>query len=248
MAVGRAFKQAVQWYRAVPSLDVGVHLTLVAERPLLQKESSLVGADGRFPASARALLIQFLKKNIRLADVQAEWSAQIERVLDHGIRVTHMDSHQHVHVLPGLADLCQMLAAHYHIPFVRVPVERLRSDWLSSPHGIYRTLGSLSLRAFWTAARLLGARAANRQPLRFLGFQDGGRLDQVRLRRLIWALRPGQTYELMCHPGFTPEQVDVRSWGYCHEKELHALTHPSIRSEIAARGIELCNFKNVMAS
>ena len=33
MAVGRAFEQAVKWCRAFPSLDVGVHLTLVAESP-----------------------------------------------------------------------------------------------------------------------------------------------------------------------------------------------------------------------
>ena len=245
MAVGRAFEQAVQCCRAVPALDVGVHLTLVAERPLLPHRSSLTGDDGRFPASAGAFLRRWLTGRIRRADVQAEWSAQIERALDHGIQVTHLDSHQHVHILPGLADLSLQLAARYNIPFVRVPVEDLREDRWPSLHGINRMLGATALRASWTLARLAGARAVKHRPLRFLGFQAGGRLDDLCLQRLLRALRPGRAYELMCHPGLTPDEPDVKRWQYNHEKELQALTSPAIRSEIAARGIELCNFKDL---
>ena len=245
MAVGRAFEQAVRCCRAVPTLDVGVHLTLVAERPLLPHGSSLAGDDGRFPASAGAFLRRWLTGRIRRADVQAEWSAQIERVLDHGIRVTHMDSHQHVHTLPGLADLSLHLAARYNIPFVRVPVEDLRGDRRPSLHGIDRMFGATALRASWVLARLTGAKTAKCRPLRFLGFQDGGRIDDLRLRRLLRALRPGRAYELMCHPGLTPEEPDVKRWQYGHEKELQALTNPAIRSEITARGIQLCNFKDL---
>ncbi len=169
MAVGRAFEQAVQCCRAVPALDVGVHLTLVAERPLLPHRSSLTGDDGRFPASAGAFLRRWLTGRIRRADVQAEWSAQIERVLDHGIRVTHLDSHQHVHILPGLADLSLQLAARYNIPFVRVPVEDLRGDRWPSLHGINRMLGATALRASWKLARLAGARAVETPTAALLG-------------------------------------------------------------------------------
>ena len=137
---------------------MGVHLTLVAERPLLPHGSSLTGDDGRFPASAGAFLRRWLTGSIRRADVQAEWSAQIERVLDHGIRVTHLDSHQHVHILPGLADLSLQLAARYNIPFVRVPVEDLRGDRRPGLHGINRMLGATALRASWVLARLTGAK------------------------------------------------------------------------------------------
>jgi predicted glycoside hydrolase/deacetylase ChbG (UPF0249 family) len=37
----------------------------------------------------------------------------------------------------------------------------------------------------------------------------------------------------------------VKRWQYNHEKELLALTSSAIRSEIAARGIQLCNFKDL---
>lgn len=248
MAVGRAFEHAVDCCRMVPTLDVGVHLTLVAARPLLPDRSTLVGADGNFPKGAGALLRRWLAGSIRPADVQAEWVAQIERVLDQGIPVTHLDSHQHVHTLPGLADLSRLLAAQYHIPFVRVPVENLQWERWSSRHGINRMLGALVLRGCGWLAGLTGNKAGTGASPRFLGFQDGGRLDAHRLRSLLDSLRPGRTYELMCHPGCRPEEPEIQHWGYRHEVELEALQSPAIRAEIAARGIALCSFADLANS
>jgi len=248
VAVGRAFEHAVQVSRTAPSLDVGVHLTLVAEAPLLRCKSSLIGSDGRFPASADAMACRWLTGRINKAEVRAEWAAQIERVLASGIRVSHLDSHQHVHILPGLFDLTWNLAARYGIRWVRVPVEGWRLDRPIRIRGASRLLGSGVLRAFAAASGLQRARQTGLRPPRFLGFLDGGRLDVLRLRRLLAGLRPGETYELMCHPGLTPEEEDLRRWGYRHEEELHALTSPSIRAGIAALGVHLCSFKDLTQS
>ncbi len=245
MAVGRAFDHAVQCCRRVPELDVGVHLTLVAEKPLLQGTSSLTGDDGRLPPSIGVFLRRCLAGSIRMADIQAELSAQIERVLDHGLPATHIDSHQHVHALPGMAQLALRLSDRYRIPFVRVPIEDPRIDRPLSVHAVSRWAGAMALRASWTMARFSGARTAGCRRLHFLGFTEGGRLSQTRLHRLLQALRPGRTYELMCHPGFAPEEPDLQRWNYHHEQELQALTSASIRSEIAARGIRLDRFKNL---
>jgi predicted glycoside hydrolase/deacetylase ChbG (UPF0249 family) len=248
MAAGRAFAHAVRLLPSAPALDVGVHLTLVAEAPLLGGDSSLIGSDGRFPAGAGALALRWWAGKVHRADVAAEWTAQIERVLDHGIRVSHLDSHQHVHILPGLFDLTRELAARYAIPFVRVPVENLRAGGPPSLHGANRRLGATLLRALWRIGRITGTARTGCRSLIFLGFYDGGRLDEKRLRRLLARLRPGGAYELMCHPGFTPEEPDIRNWAYRHEMELSALTSASIRSEIAARRIRLCRFKDLTQS
>ena len=244
MAVGRAFDHAIDCCRSAPGLDVGVHLTLVAERPLLPG-ASLAGPNGRFPASAMALLRRYLTGGIRRDEVRAEWSAQIERILSQKIAVSHLDSHQHVHVLPGLAQICLELADRYGIPFVRLPCERLAMDQPPSLHGIKRLFGAASLRVAWALARLAGVQQAARPPLQFLGFRDGGRLNLERLQRLIRELKPGGVYELMCHPGFSPAEPQIRRWGYEHETELLALSHPSLRSEIAARGIRPCRFADL---
>jgi len=240
MAVGRAFEHAVHCCRTTPALDVGVHLTVVAERPLLAK-TSLSTQDGQFPASAGAFLRRWFRGGIRRADLEAEWSAQIEHVLAQGIRVTHLDSHQHLHILPGLADLSRRLAARYHIPFIRLPMENpWRWEW-PDRHAFNRMCGAAVLGGCGLLAHLT-ARQPTPRSLRFLGFHDGGRLDCPRLARLLRSLRPGQSYELMCHPGLSPDEPDVRDWGYQHETEMLALTDPAILSEITNRDIQLCSF------
>jgi len=245
MAAGRAFDHAVRCCREAPELDVGVHLTLVAEKPLLQRTSSLAGDDGRLPPSVGVFLRRCLTGAIRMADIQAELSAQIERVLDHGLRPTHLDSHQHVHALPGIVQLVLRLSGRYRIPFVRVPTEEVHIDWPLSVHAVLRWTGAMALRTSWTMARLSGARPAKPERLRFLGFTEGGRLTQTRLHQLLRTLRPGRIYELMCHPGFAPHEPDLQRWNYHHEQELRALTSAFIRSEIAARGIRLISFSSL---
>jgi len=245
MAAGRAFDHAVQCCRGVPELDVGVHLTLVAEKPLLQRTSSLAGDDGRLPPSVGVFLRRCLTGAIRMTDIQAELSAQIECVLDHGLEPSHLDSHQHVHALPGIAQLTLQLSDRYRIPFVRVPVEEANIDWPLSVQAVLRWAGAMALRTSWAMARLSGARPAGRGRLRFLGFTEGGRLTQTRLHRLLRTLRPGRIYELMCHPGFAPHEPDLQGWNYHHEQELRALTSALIRSEIAARGVRLISFSSL---
>jgi predicted glycoside hydrolase/deacetylase ChbG (UPF0249 family) len=245
MAVGKAFAHAIDCCRSVPTLDVGVHLTAVAARPLVSSCCSLTDADGNFPTSAGTFTRRWLRGAIRGADLQAEWSAQIECILDEGIRLTHLDSHQHLHILPGLTEICQQLALRFHIPFIRVPVESLLRLETPSLHGCKRMAGATILGGCW----LLGRLVAHQQPLdctlRFLGFHDGGQLDQKRLLRMLRSLRPGRRYELMCHPGHTPDEPDIQDWKYHHATELQALTDPLVLAEIKSRAIRLCSFADL---
>jgi predicted glycoside hydrolase/deacetylase ChbG (UPF0249 family) len=246
MAVGRAFEHAVDLWRSYPALDVGVHLTLVAEKPLLERNSSLTGKDGCLPPNIPALLKHLLNKRVQLTDIQAEWSAQIERILNCGIRLTHLDSHQHLHALPGIAQLTMNLARRYHIPFVRIPME---DRMVARPIGLYGTVrmaGAMTLRASCLFAHLNQGRVSGFESPRFLGFYEGGRLDLKSLERILLYLKPGRVYELMSHPGFTPKEPEIESWNYNHHTELETLTSPSIRSLIADCNIRVCSFADLL--
>lgn len=245
MAVGKAFAHAIDCCRSVPTLDVGVHLTAVAARPLVSSCCSLADADGNFPPSAGTFTRRWLRGAIRRADVEAEWSAQIERILDEGIRLTHLDSHQHLHILPGLTAICQQLALRFRIPFVRVPVESPLRPEIPSLHSCKRMAGAAVLGGCWLLGRLTTHQQPLDRTLHFLGFHDGGRLDQKRLLRLLRSLRPGRGYELMCHPGQTPDEPDIQAWEYQHAIELLALTDPLVLAEIKNRAIRLCSFADL---
>jgi hypothetical protein len=49
----------------------------------------------------------------------------------------------------------------------------------------------------------------------------------------------------MCHPGFAPEEAEIRRWGYRHEEEMHALSDPAIRTALPGRGIRICRFADL---
>ncbi|HEY4713486.1 MAG TPA: ChbG/HpnK family deacetylase, partial [Aquirhabdus sp.] len=84
MATGAAFDHAVSISNSVPSLDVGIHLTLVEEKPLLEMRqiSSLLDNNGRFYGHATIFTKKYLFGKIRIDEVVHELDAQIQKVLD----------------------------------------------------------------------------------------------------------------------------------------------------------------------
>ena len=113
-------QDAIDGLQSYPNLKTGVHLNLTKGRPVSAPENipSLVNPRGEFWPT-----IGFYSKAVlglvNTMEVETELRAQIERVLDSGIRPTHLDSHSHWHVLPHLRKLISQLAENYHIPGTR---------------------------------------------------------------------------------------------------------------------------------
>ncbi|HEY2738189.1 MAG TPA: ChbG/HpnK family deacetylase, partial [Thermoanaerobaculia bacterium] len=101
-AVGRAFEPAVELLRDRPGdlgdVDVGIHLTLVGERPLSPPERipSLLGRNGALLSGYPALARRFLAGGLALAEIEAELRLQIERLSATGLPVVHANAHQHL--------------------------------------------------------------------------------------------------------------------------------------------------------
>src|SRR4051812_1864993 len=68
MANGAAFDHAVRLCQSIPSLDVGIHLTLVEEQPLLSRETipTLVSDRERFHRHAKTFIKKYASGEIRL--------------------------------------------------------------------------------------------------------------------------------------------------------------------------------------
>jgi predicted glycoside hydrolase/deacetylase ChbG (UPF0249 family) len=90
------FDEAAFTFKADPTLDLGLHLTLTSEWAHY-KWSSLSGAGPRFslhnPQGYQYPDVPFVVQNASTADVKAEIEAQVEAAYAHGIRPTHLDSH-----------------------------------------------------------------------------------------------------------------------------------------------------------
>lgn len=242
MATGGAFAHAVALAKTRPKLAVGVHLTLTEQRPLTgSAATSLVGADGRFPPH----LVQFaglhMRGKVALTQVRAELDAQIRKVRDAGIAVSHLDGHQHVHVLPGIAAIVAELAAAYGIRAVRYPTERVRAYMLRHVGNARRLTEQVVLGAVCALSPLRALRRSDS----FVGFYYGGRLDEDNLATVLGRLPARGTVELMCHPGGDDSRAAEGYWQYSWAAERAALTSPRIRALLAARGAQLVSQRDL---
>ena len=122
---------------------------LTEQRPLIgaAAAASLVEPDGRFPPHVAQLLAKQLRGRISLPEVRRELDAQLTRVRDAGIAVSHIDGHQHVHVLPGVAAIVAELAAAHGVAAVRYPAERVRGYMLAQPEARAARRGADGARA-----------------------------------------------------------------------------------------------------
>lgn len=119
------------WARAAArtcrDLDIGVHLTLSSEYPAYRWRSltgapSLHDRDGYLPATAQEVWAR-----ADLDEVERECRGQLDRALDWGIDVTHVDSHMEVLQLDRrYFDLYMKIALSYGLP---LRLSRPASSW-----------------------------------------------------------------------------------------------------------------------
>ena len=86
----------------------GVHLNFCEGRPLTPCKS-LVDERGNFHGK-RALFLRAVRGSLSLAELEAEVTAQIARVHEARIPISHADGHKHLHQLPLVRNAMRMLA------------------------------------------------------------------------------------------------------------------------------------------
>jgi len=240
LATGDAIDHAVQLARARPRLDLGIHLSLIQTRPVSPAERipSLIGEDRRLHQDWRAFLSRYLRKRVRETEIEFELRAQIEKALATGLSFSHLDSHQHIHMLPRVLPIVVRLADHYGIGAVRCPNERRAAGRPRSR----RLAQLLALRAACGLSRPLLARNGLLVPDEFHGFTDAGHWRSDSLADTIFNLESGLT-EIGCHPG-DDDAVDAElGWGYRWEQELAALISPEAAAAISQSGVKLTTYR-----
>lgn len=225
--------------RHAPALGIGLHLDLVAGRPITRVPSLTDARTGRFHPLG-TLTRRALAGAVRADEVRRECDAQLAALVKAGIRPTHLDSHRHAHALPGVLPAVLASARAAGIRIVRRPLDRptLRHPVAWAKIAV--------LHAAWRRA-MSGVEREDRQLIerapRFRGItlQDSSDV-QSRLLAFLDHLEPGAT-ELMLHPGYVdPELAGLDPYQAPRERELAALTSREVRDRLAANSIRLVSF------
>ncbi len=225
--------------------DVGVHLTLCEGRPVLPPHDvpTLVHHRGRLAPSGKRLLARYLRGGVKPGEVRREWLAQVRRAQGAGFRVTHLDGHKHLHLLPGLFGVALDVLQTCGVRGMRLP----REGGEGPRPGVRGLLRGLS-RA--PAGRLGRGGVVTTDAVRGIG--RAGRLTERALVALVDGLAAGTT-ELVCHPGQTGGSLPARlvqegaSWaaGYRWDDERAALTSPRVKAALEAREVQFVRWADL---
>ena len=163
------YQEAVEILRKYPQVTVGVHLALNSEwrgyrwGPVLGKGGvpSLTDSVGYFLPSTRA----FLASKYDLAEVERELSAQVERALKSGLKITFIDAHMGMAwATPQLREVMERVAKKYGLGISTYFGESYYTIWGVAPAAKKSTLLEHLAKASPDTVSLIEVHVAERTP------------------------------------------------------------------------------------
>lgn len=243
MANMPAAEQACEIAKQLPTLGVGVHLNLVEGLPVSKDHSvrCLLGGDGRFGGSeAKLALLSLAGHKFRNA-IRTEMAAQIQRVIDSGLKPTHLDSHKHIHCFPAIFTIVCELARYFQIPALRFalePKELCQKPWPLTDKRGRKTAAILRIMARINRTQSTGFLKTDA----LFGVAHTGRAN-VSFFKAVASYNPVKTAEVMTHPGFA-NGLDPAKTRLLQQREieLEALCSEKTKRYFKDEGIELGHY------
>lgn len=213
-----------------PSLGIGCHVVLVDGKPALPAVEipALALPSGAFRPTLGAFVRRLLGGNIPEAEMEMEAIAQIRHLQAAGVPVTHLDTHKHTHMFPRVLRPLLRAALICGVHAIRNPFE---PDWAlrATPHA--PALRRLQVRLLRTQRRQflnLVEQAGIATTSGAVGVLATGTLDARSLPALLAAMPPG-TWELVCHPGYFDENLNII---HTRLRESRAIEHAALLESV----------------
>jgi hopanoid biosynthesis associated protein HpnK len=251
MANGPAFAEATVLARTVPKLSVGCHVVLTDGVPVLAAaQLPSLTTNSHFRDGMMTFAARSIAGRMNTDEIILETSAQIHKLQSAGIVVSHIDTHKHTHLFPGVLRPLLRAAAACGVRAVRNPFGPrlpLQSSHLLAHPGLWtryaevRVLGSFAGRF-----REAVDREGFSTPDGTLGIVVTGALDETVFDAIARSIPEG-TWEFVCHPGYNDADLQAGKTRLreSRETELRVLTLPAARELLAQQGIELISYREL---
>ena len=239
MATGSALTQTAVAALRDSGIAVGAHLTVVGGgAPLLSAREipSLVDRSGHLPATWRTFVARVARRAIDPGDVEREMSAQVDALEGAGLQITHLDTHQNVHLWPSVGRAVLRVASRTGVGFVRVPRTARHSPLALG----VRLLSSRLTRRVRGAALPVTADT--------VGLDEAGAFHEAALHAAIERLggSGAPTADIVCHPGEARDSDLVATgWGFHWEEETEVLTDPTTADAVRRAGFRLATYADL---
>ncbi len=210
------------------------------------------GANGvaKFRDSLNNFALAALTGKINEPEIEAEVTAQIRRIQQANVPLSHLDTHKHAHMFPAVLRPLLRAATACGIRAVRNPFGRSLSLPLARVIGDFKLATRFAqmsvLRSFAPGFRREVERHGMRTTDGALGVLETGVLD-LELFVDIASNIPDGTWEFVCHPGYNDSDLDqVRTrLRTSRQQELQVLTSSAAREALERCGVELITYSEL---
>ncbi len=217
---------------------ISVHLNLCEGKSLIEPRDIPLLADSHGNLNqgfVRLLILWFtsskMKKNALLRQIEKEWRAQITEVkrICSPRKITAIDSHMHIHMIPFLFPVAARLAKGQDIPEIRISYEVFYFssslvESLSLPF-LVNVIKHLVLRECSRFARRFAKEHGLTGPESLIGILYTGRMTRTAAKSgIAAAMRKGlQMVEILFHIGRASDRESGR-WGHCRRRGTFSLS------------------------
>lgn len=214
-------KHAVELSKQMPDLAIGVHLTLTCGKPILGNGvSSLTNENGDFYK-----LSDYDNENVEVDknELYSEWKAQIDRLYSFGVKLSHIDSHHHIHTFDQASEIANILGKEYDLPIRNCKRAKNDDDINFLDLCNYDPIRDMTTK--YMEAREECFKVIESNILKNIEFEKS---------------------EAMCHPAFLDSPLlEGSSFNIARIREVDILCDPYMKELIKKYGIELCNYNNI---
>jgi chitin disaccharide deacetylase len=246
IANGPSFSEAVNIAKRNPNLGIGLHFNIIEGKSIASENNvaSLLDEGGMFFENYNKLSKRIMFGQVRLEEIEKELEAQIKHCTNSGLTLTHIDSHQHLHMLPKIYKILVKVSNKYGInkfrylnpPFVDFSFSQQFKTFLSIFFKIFKSKFAYNVIT----------------PDYFIGFFNSGNLKCGYIIDVLSKINSG-VIEIGFHPGLDNVQLtkSFPNWNKYYdytfdwESEYSTITNPKFRQYIEENNIKLLNFKNL---
>ena len=194
MANTEYFRHAVE--KILPEckdLKVGVHVNLTCAKALYKE--NVLTRNG-FLNNTFVKLLFYRKTKEVLESLEKEIELQILKIKNAGISISHIDGHEHVHIIPSVNKIVRRLAKKHNINRVREINEGLFESWrFNGKTASFANVVKLLLLKF------LSLYNENSGEIGFYSMLNTCKINSSNLFQFLKKSNSYETVEVMLHPG-----------------------------------------------
>ena len=250
LMAGAAYAEdAVERALRNPGLKVGLHVVVTRGRAVLPPGEipDLVDSRGYLPDQLfQSGVRYFFLPKIR-DQLEREITAQFESFKSYGLKLDHVNAHNHMHLHPTVFSLILKVGPGYGMHSVRIPYEPLLPVWRSTRENlVHRALITLFLGPWVALQRARLPRVGLNSNDFLFGLYDTGRMDVERVMSMLPCLPDGVS-ELYFHPARADLEGDrpLADSNSC-AMELETLLDENIRNLLQTLKIKTISFADIV--